>query len=79
VEDGSHRQLTRYGLPLWGLGGRITSPYHNKPACYKKLHRVSDLEPMEGSCKYGSESLGSIKGSEFLDFISQEGLHGICL
>jgi hypothetical protein len=30
----------------------------------------SEWEPMMDSCKYGNETLGSIKGGEFLDYLS---------
>jgi hypothetical protein len=43
----SHRYLTKGGLPDWGLGNRLTTPRHKKPASYKMLHRSSDLD---GSC-----------------------------
>jgi hypothetical protein len=61
------RQLIRGSPPTWGLGkGLITTPHHKKPSCYETLHRDS----VAGSCDYGNEYFGFIKGWEFLDYLS---------
>jgi len=40
----SHRQLTRGGLSAWLAGGRLTTPLHNKLACYETLYRALGLD-----------------------------------
>jgi hypothetical protein len=42
----------------------INSPHRKTPACYKMLHRASELV---GSYEHGNETSGSIKGGKFLD------------
>jgi hypothetical protein len=39
----SCRHLTRGGLPAWGLGDGLTTPYLKNPACYDMLHRALEL------------------------------------
>jgi hypothetical protein len=58
-------QLTRSGLPPWGLGKGPTTPVLKKSFCYEMLHRAL-VKPVAGSCEYGNELSGSIKGGEFL-------------
>jgi hypothetical protein len=49
----------------WGLGEGLTTPrYKKKLACYEMLHRALELA---GSCEYGNEPSGSIRGGEFHD------------
>jgi hypothetical protein len=64
----SRGQQARGGPPAWVLGVGLTIPRHKKPACYKMLRRVSELErPMTGSCVHSNESTGYIKERGFPD------------
>jgi len=69
------RQPTKGGPTAWGLGEGLTTPHCKKTAHYEMLHRTSDFA---GHCEHDDEHLGSIKGGEFLDWLSdlasQEGL-----
>jgi hypothetical protein len=47
-----------------GLDVELITPHRKKSACYEMLHRASELA---GSCEYGNEPSGFIKGGEFLD------------
>jgi hypothetical protein len=51
-------------LSSLGVGQRANNSLLKKTAYYKMLHRALDLA---GSCEYGNEPSGSIKGREFLD------------
>jgi hypothetical protein len=33
----------------WGLGKGLTTPHHEKPACYKMLHKASELDRFFGT------------------------------
>jgi len=34
------------------------------------IHLAQDRDQVAGSCKHGNESLGSIKGREFFDYLN---------
>jgi hypothetical protein len=55
------------GLPAWGFEEGLTTPHRKRKASYEMLHRASELE---GFFVHGNEHSGSIKGGEFLDYLS---------
>jgi hypothetical protein len=64
-----------WSFSLW-LGEGLTTPHCKKTACYEVLHGDSDLV---GCCEHGNGLLGSIKGGEFLDQLSDlASQEGIC-
>jgi hypothetical protein len=63
-----NKQLpTRDDPPAWGLGRGLTTLHCKVPPFYKMLLRASELA---GSCEPNNELSGSIKGGEFLDYLS---------
>jgi hypothetical protein len=69
---GDKRWSSRLGLAVEGA----IVPHRKEQTCYEMLHRASWIGldssgsvqgPVEGSCEYGDELPGSIKGGEFLD------------
>jgi hypothetical protein len=54
-------------LSLGVFGKGLTTPRHNKPVCYETLRRTFEA----ASCEHGNEISGSIKGGEFLDWLSE--------
>jgi len=48
--------------PVCG-GKGLTTPLHERMACYEMLHRASDLM---GSCEHSNEPLGSMWGISWL-------------
>jgi hypothetical protein len=72
VDEGYSLQIWRvaaniFRTPDCGWGEGLTTHHKKKTACYTMLHR--DLE-LAGPCKHSNESLGSIKGGEFCDQLS---------
>jgi hypothetical protein len=52
------------GTPTWRMGRELTTPYHQKPASYEMLHRVSDLM---GSYEHSNESSIYRESRKFVD------------
>jgi len=53
--------------PVWRLGEGFITIHFKCPVCYEMLRRASDLAR---SWEHGNEPVGSIKGEEFLDSLS---------
>jgi hypothetical protein len=66
VAENMLNKPTMCSPPAWGLGEGLTTE-SKCPSCYEMLHRTSELA---GSCEHGNELPGSIKGEEFLDYLS---------